>query len=387
LGEPFDLNPMQNEPFTTNRLAGGDREYRAHAFGPSAPGTPKQGKVRLVAGVLRFENDETGVVELPLAGLVLEMGGWDSNQAVFTHPSVSGWSVFVTELGVLEDPTLSGHPALQAQARVAGRKKGGGRGLMIAGVILALLVITPILLVVANRSSIARSVASKVPVEWERELGERTFAQIRLQGQITDDPEALKRLERITGPLLKGIGEQRYTFQFHISKDTNINAFAMPGGHVVVNMGLLNAAGRPEEVAGVLAHEIAHVTQRHSLRQIVESAGTSILVQSLFGDAGGLLGTITSGSQYLLQQKFSRDFEREADDVGWDYLVKAKVDPRGMIEFFKRLEAMEKSAPVVGAMNGSLNFLSTHPATRERIEYLEGKLKSLGSTSSYTPLK
>lgn len=361
--------------------------YEARAFGPPSPALPRVGQVRIELGELRFVSTDGAVqLDFSMQHLRVEVGGWDRSQIAFTHPSHPEWSVFVNGAAILSAPELAAHPALAGQSGRAARGVGSRRSLWLFFVTLLLLIGLPIGWVVMQRGAIARSLAEKVPVDWEQRLGEDAFTQIRLQGQIVDDPVALKTLERVTGPLLKGIGTQRYAFQFHISKDTNINAFALPGGHVVVNRGLIQAAKRPEELAGVLAHELAHVTERHSLRQIIESAGTSLLIQAVFSDASGILGTVGSGTQFLVQQKFSRDFEREADDVGWKYLVDARIDPKGMIEFFQRLESLEKSAAAMAAMNGSLNFLSTHPATRERIERLETKLRAMPAKSDYLRL-
>lgn len=371
---------------TTNQSGHPARLYAAKAFGPPNPGTPLPGGLEVGSEEVRFVRGEE-CLELPLLGLKLEMGGWDSSQAVLTHSDCPGWSVYVTDLSFLEDPLCTGHPGLKSQAAVASRKKDGGRKIWILAAAVSLVLIVPIVLLVMNRGRLARALAEKVPVEWERQLGDRVFEQVQAKGDITDDPESLARLKRITVPLLKGIPEARFTFKFHVSRDTNINAFALPGGHVVVNSGLLTAARRSEEVAGVLAHEIAHVTQRHSIRSLIESAGLSMMFQAVVGDQSGLLGTLTSGSQFLFQQKYSRDFEREADDVGWEYLIKAKIDPRGMIEFFTVLKELEKSNAALGAMNGALNFASTHPASQERIDRLEAKWKATSNRLGFQPLE
>jgi predicted Zn-dependent protease len=146
----------------------------------------------------------------------------------------------------------------------------------------------------------------------------------------------------------------------------------------------LKAARRPEEVAGVLAHELAHVTQKHGFRKIIESAGLMATIQFLFGDASGMLGVITESSRYLLNQKFSRDFEREADDVGWDCLVVARIDPRGMIDFFKtlKLEQEKSNVPV-----DAVSFLSTHPPTKERIGRLEKKWAEMKEKEQFPRLE
>ncbi len=385
--EPAHASPIQmtDENRSWNPQAESYRTYAAKAFGPESPGTPVSGKVRIEMGEVRLIESKINL-SMPLEGLSLEMGGWDLSQAVVTHSDRPGWSVHVTDLEFLKDPSLDAYPALKAKARGVAKKQGGGNKIWIAAAAVCLLCVIPIILLMMNRARLARAVAEKVPVEWERQLGEQVFGQVRAKGEIVSDPEALAKLRRITTPLLKGIPEMRFSFQFHVSKDTNINAFALPGGHVVVNLGLLNAARRPEEVAGVLAHEIAHVTQRHGIRNLIESAGLSLLLQAVVGDQSGLLGAVLSGSEFLLQKKYSRDFEREADDVGWDYLIKAKIDPRGLIDFFSLLTELEKGSAALSAMNGAMNLASTHPASQERIDRLEAKWKAMPKGSVFQPL-
>jgi len=115
-----------------------------------------------------------------------------------------------------------------------------------------------------------------------------------------------------------------------------------------------------------------------------------LVIQTFFGDLSGLAGAIVNNSAFLIDRKFSRDFEREADETGWNYLVQAKVNPRGMIEFFKKLsdEEIERSGkdPLNGVAN-SMAFLSTHPATKERVEHLEAKWKQDGGARDFYVFK
>ncbi len=124
----------------------------------------------------------------------------------------------------------------------------------------------------------------------------------------------------------------------------------------------------------MLGHELAHVTERHSLRQMVGSAGLFVVVQALLGDASGLAAVLVDGSTELLNLSFSRDHELEADRAGWQYLLEAGIDPRGMIDFFETLEQETGDD-----MSGALSFLSTHPATGDRIETLHQELEALPS--------
>jgi predicted Zn-dependent protease len=169
-----------------------------------------------------------------------------------------------------------------------------------------------------------------------------------------------------------------------------LNAFAMPGGNVVIHSGLLMAADSPEEVAGVLGHEIAHVTQRHSIRSIISSAGLFLVLQTMVGDVTGIVGVLANNSAFLLDRKFSRDFEREADNHGWDYLLAANIKPEGMIVFFTKMQAEEKrmrekmkEATSIDVDPSSLEILSTHPATDERMKNLQAKWDKLEKKTGY----
>ena len=217
-------------------------------------------------------------------------------------------------------------------------------------------------------------------------MGDAAFSGMHAGKRTIEDPEAAAMLARITGPLLERIPQDRYPFTVHIIEDPTVNAFALPGGHIVIHTGLILKAGSIEEVAGVLAHEAAHVTLQHGLRQMIATAGTFALVQAFFGDATGLLAVLTENSALLLTRKYSRDYERAADDTGWTYLTKARIDPRGMIDFFERL--LGNSEETVGGKTAagfgeSLNFLSTHPTTRERIDRLQERWNRSGAAMEY----
>jgi predicted Zn-dependent protease len=111
----------------------------------------------------------------------------------------------------------------------------------------------------------------------------------------------------------------------------------------------------------------------------------SLLIRALLGDAEGLLAAAGNTSQFLLNQSFSRDFEREADEVGWDYLVSAGIDPRGMLDFFDTMKReQEKSA--TGRAANLLPILSTHPATDERMHRLRDKWQAMPNKDAFRPL-
>ncbi len=166
-------------------------------------------------------------------------------------------------------------------------------------------------------------------------------------------------------------------FDIHISPSPDINAFALPGGIVVMNEGLLRKAESIEEVAGVLAHEMAHVERRHTFKSLANRIGYLgglVLLSTIIGADAAIV--IAKGAD-LVSLKHSRDDEREADAQGMYFLNNAKVDGKGMISFFKKLHDTETtSMGGAGAtINRSLQFLNTHPLSSERVERLEGLLQ------------
>ncbi len=221
--------------------------------------------------------------------------------------------------------------------------------------------------------------ARQVPVEWERQLGQSSLRQILQRGRFVTDPDIRQMMTRISDPVLNGIPQDRYEFSVYILDDPAVNAFALPGGPIVFNSGLLLAAQTPGQVAGVLAHEAAHVTLQHGLQQMMTSVGLFTAVQVVIGDASALVQILARQGMHLITQKYSRDAERDADALGWEYMTEAGFDPRGMLNFFETLRRLEGQ----GGGDGVLSFLSTHPTTEDRIERLREQLPESGRLPDY----
>ncbi len=168
-----------------------------------------------------------------------------------------------------------------------------------------------------------------------------------------------------------------------IADDQLINAFAAPGGYVYISTGLIKAADDCAEIAGVMGHELAHVTQRHSARQI-EKAYAAQIVSDFFLEDGLTKTAAETLFGFLQATKFSRDHEREADEVGLQISKRAGYDPDGLARFFQKLLAQGSSPP---------EFLSSHPATADRIKDVRASIKSRygnnpgGSTACRTAMK
>lgn len=344
------------------------------------------GTLGVLAAKLRFDGQDVSV-ELPVDGLQLRAGGHNDEQLFFEHAAQPGWILTTSDHGILAPLAELADSALQERIRAVSRRKSSvASRFLIATAVVLLIAIGSVALLFSQKSRLARMAAGHVPVAVEEQFGDAVFKNMEPGLKITSDPRWKAQMEPVMARLIPAATNSGYKFRFHVAESDDLNAFAIPGGHMVVYTGLLKAVKRPEELAGVLAHEMAHVTQRHSLRNMIEALGLSLIVQTIFGDASGLVALASEGSETLLRQKFSRDTEREADDVGWDLLVAANIDPRGMIDFFRTMQAeLAKNAPAAAADN-ALSFLSTHPATAERIERLEAKWKALPSKPGFTAL-
>ena len=206
----------------------------------------------------------------------------------------------------------------------------------------------------------------------EQALGEAFMREIRAQLPVVDDPEIADYIESLGYGLASRGEAQNAGFHFFVIASPVINAFAAPGGFIGINAGLIEASESESELAAVMAHEIAHVTQRHLARTIEFAqnmtlpALAGIIAAIALGVAGGgqagaaAAAALTAG-QAQLQLNFSRSNEQEADRVGMQILYNAGYDPHAMPTFFERLQQSQR-------YSGKLpEFLSTHPVTGSRI--------------------
>ena len=206
----------------------------------------------------------------------------------------------------------------------------------------------------------------------ERQLGEAFMRRLRLQVPFVDDPELDTYLNTLGNRLVANSDTPSQHFTFFIVKDNAINAFAAPGGFIGTHSALILAARNESELAGVLAHEIAHVTQKHLVRAYDSASRMSlptaaaILAAILIGTQSSEAGqaAIMSVQAGSIQQQinFTRANETEADNIGMQILARSEFDPRGMPDFFERLY---QSTRYYG--DGLPPFLSTHPVTTDRI--------------------
>lgn len=212
----------------------------------------------------------------------------------------------------------------------------------------------------------------------EKALGESFFRSIRSQLEISYDPDIQQYIEDIGQTLVANSDNPTQPFYFFVVLSDDINAFAGPGGYIGINSGLILNSASESELASVMAHEIAHVTQRHIYRSYEAASRMSlpaaaamiaaIIVATQAPEVGiGALSAIQAGSLQM-QIDFTRDNEQEADRIGIKILARAKYDPRSMPAFFEKLQHASR---YYGA--GAPEFLRTHPITSSRISDTRGR--------------
>ena len=216
---------------------------------------------------------------------------------------------------------------------------------------------------------------SLISVKDEIALGRDAQQQIRKTVPALDDATIADYVAQIGRQLAARAQGPRYPYTFSIANYRELNAFALPGGPVWIHRGIIHAAANESQLAGVVAHEVAHIAERHAADQITKQ----LVANGLLGLLGAVLGnepggarTARAGAQILAggyMMKFSRDDERDADRVGVQIMRRAGWDPRGMADFMETLRRQQ------GRDAGSVEvFLSSHPAPAERVVLLRNAI-------------
>lgn len=213
--------------------------------------------------------------------------------------------------------------------------------------------------------ALAALVAPRVPVVWEERLGRSAIEHLAPPDLMCQDPRRQQVLASIVARLAATVARPPYTFRLFVVNRPQVNALAAPGGYIVVFRGLLEQTGSPEEFAGVLAHEMQHVLQRHATQALIQHASTGLLLAALTGDMTGPVAYGLESARVLGQLQYSRRAEAQADAEGMKMLLAARIDPAGMIRFFEVLMKGDKQPARV------LKYLSTHPSPADRIARLK----------------
>jgi predicted Zn-dependent protease len=213
-------------------------------------------------------------------------------------------------------------------------------------------------------------------IEREIRLGQRLAAEVERNARIIDDPVVAEFVNRIGQNLVRN-SDARVPFTIKVIDSDEVNAFALPGGFFYINAGLIRLAETESELAGVMAHEIAHVTARHGTRQSTRGqiANYASIPLMIFLPGGWLGYGVYQGMNLAIPLtflKFSRGFEREADFLGLQYLYQSGYDPTSLITFFERIQAQQKRKKSMAT-----KMFKSHPPTSKRIALLQSSMSEI----------
>ena len=211
-------------------------------------------------------------------------------------------------------------------------------------------------------------------LEKEIALGKQLAQEVEREAKIIDDPIIAEYVSRVGQNLVRN-SDAKVPFTIKVLDTEEVNAFALPGGFFFVNSGLILKADSESELAGVMAHEIAHVAARHGTRQATRGEIINIASIPLIFMGGWTGYAIRQGAGLAIPMgflTFSRGFEREADYLGLQYLYKTGYDPTSFVDFFEKIQSLEKKKP--GTM---AKVFSTHPMTDDRIKAAQDEIQKI----------
>lgn len=326
--------------------------------------------------IIKLEDRE---VSWLINSLEIEKGGAGDSLIYIKSSSDSNITLYTRDKAILGDEFLAQNTGIKASSKKL-KQQFANRKIIYTFIVLFILAI-PVSFF-AFRSEVVHVISNEVPIKWEVKAGDKLFETLKKQYDVVEDSVISEKLDSIFKPLIAAVNTPEIDYKFYVCTDPSLNAFALPGGHIVINYGTIMKIERIEELYGVIGHELGHVTQRHHIRGLIGNLGTFLIFQGFLGDEAGLLGTIGESAGHLESLFYSRQFERESDEVGFSYLTEAGIDPHGMVEFFERIkkeyepeeEKKEEEDETSETVEALSSFVSTHPGVEERIEYLNNRI-------------
>jgi predicted Zn-dependent protease len=202
----------------------------------------------------------------------------------------------------------------------------------------------------------------KLTQSTEEKLGDLFWDWFNKSEKEIQDHEITDPVDSLLTRICESNSIDKKLIKLHILQSDDVNAFALPNGHLVIFTGLIAASENESELSGVICHEIAHIKMDHVMKKLVKEVGLSVLISMTTGNGGG--DVVKETAKVLSSTAYDRNLEQQADYRAVDYLLKAEIDPEGFANFLYRLAEAES------AIDGHLSWISTHPDTKERSEYI-----------------
>lgn len=210
-----------------------------------------------------------------------------------------------------------------------------------------------------------------LPDSFDMEIGNSAFEQAMLTETILEEKSIL--LTKFANELKL---DKEKPLKFSVVKSEIVNAFALPDGNIVVYTGIIDKMENYEELVALIGHESAHVYNRHSMKLMCRDLSGYIFISTILGDVNGVMAIIGEHANSLQSLSYSRNFEKEADEQGLQFMLKNNVNPKGITDLFSRLKEEEKELDI-----SIPEFLSSHPVTEERIKDMKVLISKSNSSS------
>ncbi len=313
--------------------------------------------------------------EIPISEVSIGAGGFDGEHVFCRTPDAALTIATADPLMVPALTAVADERVLELLVGVGLHRKKHSR-LRSLGIATAVTAVLGVVLAIGFALFVApRLLAGSIealPISIDRQLGDAASGELDSQGPIVDDPVVVGFIEEVVERLEPHAATPGFEYRIRVVESPQVNAFALPGGQIVVFTGLIREAERPEQVAGVLAHEISHVTLRHGMRNLAHQAGLFVAASILLGDASGWVELAAEAAVLAQSNDYSRDQESNADEEGVRMLMAAGLDPTGLADFFRTLRDQPGSE-----IEGAMSWLSTHPDHASRIAHVEELARTL----------
>jgi predicted Zn-dependent protease len=349
------------------------QDFVGGVYHASLPNGRATGSVEIDIAGIRVRTADGATFLVPFADLDLELGG-STGGVVFCHGRDRETTIYTADPEFLPSlaTNLDSEVSECATRILASRtqRRWSRRGVITTAVLVmvVLAMTTPTLF----GWMVERTVRA-LPTSIDRELGEVVVGQLKSTMTVVDVPVVRTAMDAILERLEEHIPDdyEAWDFRVMVVDDDSINAFALPGGQMVFHSGLLIRAGSAEEVAGVMAHEMGHVLERHSLQHMAQSLGIVAGVGLMFGDTGVLIAAAAEFITMAAINQYSRADEAEADAISVAMMHRAGLDPGALSEMFERMKDAGADLP------DALHWISTHPSHDERIDAIGRQIQKL----------